>query len=64
MKTASRRVGDEVSARPWRTNVPNYARGCYGAQHTGLPAWPTGEDFADGGIEWFTTAELPKRLEP
>ena len=30
--------------------------------HTGLPLWSNDNDFEETGIEWYTTAELLKRL--
>jgi len=32
------------------------------ALHLGLPVWSNDNDFADAGVEWFTTAELLKKL--
>jgi predicted nucleic acid-binding protein len=33
------------------------------ALHLGLPVWSNDNDFADAGVEWFTTAELLRRLK-
>lgn len=33
------------------------------ALHTGAAIWSNDNNFEDTGIEWFTTAELLKRLE-
>jgi len=32
------------------------------ALHTGLPLWSNDNDFMDAGVEWYTTAELLRRL--
>jgi predicted nucleic acid-binding protein len=33
------------------------------ALHKRVPVWSNDNDFEDAGIEWFTTADLLKRLE-
>jgi predicted nucleic acid-binding protein len=32
------------------------------ALHAGLPVWSNDNDFEDAGVDWFTTAELLKKL--
>ena len=32
------------------------------ALHLGLPVWSNDNDFEDAGIEWYTTAQLLKKL--
>jgi predicted nucleic acid-binding protein len=32
------------------------------ALHLGVPIWSKDRDFEDAGVEWYTTAELLKRL--
>ena len=32
------------------------------ALHLGLAVWSNDNDFEDAGVEWYTTAELPKAL--
>lgn len=34
------------------------------ALHLGLPVWSNDSDFADAGVEWYTTAELLAKLGP
>lgn len=33
------------------------------ALHFGIPIWSNDDDFSVSGTEWYTTAELLKRLE-
>ena len=33
------------------------------ALHTNLPLWSNDNDFEEAGIEWYTTAELLRKLE-
>jgi predicted nucleic acid-binding protein len=32
------------------------------ALHHGVPVWSNDNDFEDAGVEWYTTAELLRRL--
>jgi predicted nucleic acid-binding protein len=32
------------------------------ALHMGVPLWSNDNDFEDAGVEWYTTAELLKKL--
>jgi predicted nucleic acid-binding protein len=32
------------------------------ALHAGIPVWSNDKDFEDAGVEWYTTAELLRRL--
>jgi predicted nucleic acid-binding protein len=32
------------------------------ALHAGVPLWSNDNDFEDAGVEWYTTAELLKKL--
>jgi predicted nucleic acid-binding protein len=32
------------------------------AIHLGIPVWSNDNDFEDAGVEWYTTAQLLKRL--
>ena len=32
------------------------------ALHVGVPVWSNDNDFKDAGVEWYTTAELLKKL--
>jgi hypothetical protein len=34
------------------------------ALHAGVPVWSNDDDFEDAGVEWYTTAELLRRLGP
>jgi predicted nucleic acid-binding protein len=33
------------------------------ALHVGVPVWSNDNDFEDAGVEWYTTAELLKKLD-
>ena len=33
------------------------------ALHEGIPVWSNDNDFADAGVEWYTTAEVLRRLD-
>ncbi len=33
------------------------------AVHSGVPIWSNDKDFEDAGVDWFTTAELLKKLD-